>query len=310
MKTEQTNQLAHGQLLTGGLYNMVCSDPAGGAFHLDFMPEWLDTDPQDNHLPHVHTFYEILWFQKAGGTHTVDFSSYPVEANSLFLLCPGQVHHFDGVTRHKGVLLRFCTDFLQDDASDDSLLRSDMFNVFEPSPYCVVRDSVCLAKMSELVGKMQDELPCADAFAHMEMIRSLAKIFLILIHRNGERQGTPHLDAMKASHRLFLRFRQMVEQRYTTLHTVQDYARELGTSLKSLSVCVRECSGKSPLAFINSRIVLEAKRLSAFSSLMVKEIAYYLGYDDPSYFMKFFKRETGYLPSDFRKWGSSEQAAR
>ena len=61
-----------------------------------------------------------------------------------------------------------------------------------------------------------------------------------------------------------------------------------------------ECSRKSPLAFINDRVILEAKRLLRFTNLMVKEIAYRMGYDDPSYFVKFFKRQTGYLPSDFR----------
>ena len=59
--------------------------------------------------------------------------------------------------------------------------------------------------------------------------------------------------------------------------------------------------GKSPLIFINNRIILEAKRLVLYSDLMIKEIAYMLGYDDPSYFVKHFKRHTGYLPSEFRE---------
>ncbi len=283
------------------LYNMVCDTPQGN-FDVSFMPACLDDDPVDNTMPHVHTFYEILWFRQAGGTHTVDFTQYPVEADSLFLLCPGQVHHFDGVTRHEGVQLKFCTDFLKDDSlGEDAFVRCDLFNVFAPSPYCVIRDASKAEDMIGVVRRMQTELNYGDAFAHHEMIRSLAMIFLINIHRYGERKGTPLLDTMNASHRLYIRFRQMVEQRYTTLHTVQEYARELGASTKSLSVSVRECSGKSPLALINSRIALEAKRLVAFTNLMTKEIAYHLGYDDPSYFLKLFKRETGFLPSDFRR---------
>lgn len=92
----------------------------------------------------------------------------------------------------------------------------------------------------------------------------------------------------------------MLEQEFDRIHTVKDYAERLNVSSKTLTNCVTECSRKSPLAFINDRVILEAKRLLRFTNLMVKEIAYRIGYDDPSYFVKFFKRQTGYLPSDFR----------
>ena len=77
----------------------------------------------------------------------------------------------------------------------------------------------------------------------------------------------------------------------------------LGVSSKTLSKCISECSGKAPLTFINDRIILEAKRLLRFSNMIVKEVGFYLGYDDPSYFVKFFKRQTGFLPTDFQKKG-------
>ena len=109
-----------------------------------------------------------------------------------------------------------------------------------------------------------------------------------------------HLDNLKPSHQLFVQFRRMVDQEFTRLHTVQEYADGLNVAVRTLNKCVNECSQKSPLAFINDRIILESKRMVRYTSLMIKEIAYKLGYDDPSYFVKFFKRQTGYLPSDFR----------
>ena len=77
----------------------------------------------------------------------------------------------------------------------------------------------------------------------------------------------------------------------------------LNVSVKTLSNSVSDCSGRTPLAFINDRVILEAKRLLHFSSMMVKEVGFYLGFDDPSYFVKFFKRQTGFLPSDFQSVG-------
>ena len=105
---------------------------------------------------------------------------------------------------------------------------------------------------------------------------------------------------LKPSHRLFILFRRMVEKEYHHLHTVQEYADRLNVAVRTLNKSVNECSGKSPLAFINERIILEAKRMAKYTNMMIKEIAASLGYDDPSYFVKLFKRQTGFLPSEFR----------
>ena len=57
----------------------------------------------------------------------------------------------------------------------------------------------------------------------------------------------------------------------------------------------------TPLQIINDRIVLEAKRQLQHTSLNIKEISYNLGFEDPSYSVKFFKRLAGSMPSEFRK---------
>ena len=292
------------------IYRNVCETTGGDGFHVEHMPEFFDTDPADNSLSHVHTFYEIIWFQDDGGVHTVDFQDYPIRANSIFFLSPGQVHHFDGVTRHRGIQIRFCTDFMRDEDDDEDIfLKYNVFNAFDTAPYCVIGDAAVADELTRLVRRMEDEerhqrlvgCPSCDDFAHLDMLRALVHIFLIYVYRYGERQGMPALNTIRPSHRLFVQFRRELELHYRDLHTVQDYADLLHVSSKTLSNSVLECSGKTPLTFINDRILLEARRLLRFTGLMVKEIAFGLGYDDPSYFVKFFKRQVGLLPSDFRE---------
>lgn len=70
--------------------------------------------------------------------------------------------------------------------------------------------------------------------------------------------------------------------------------------LEYLANVVHECSSHTPLQLINDRILLEAKRLLRYSDKKIKDIANDLGYEDPSYFVKFFKRQTGMLPTEFR----------
>lgn len=74
----------------------------------------------------------------------------------------------------------------------------------------------------------------------------------------------------------------------------------LNVSSRTLTKYVGQCSYQSPLQMINERIVLEAKRMLQHSSMSIKEIAHTLGFNDPSYFVKLFKRLVGEMPSTFR----------
>lgn len=290
-------------------YHSVCEVPEGVGLNIDFMPDFFRRDTLYS-TPHLHTFYEVIWFQEGKGMHTVDFRDYPVEAGSLFFLAPGQVHHFEEGERFRGVILRFCPDFLRDEQADEDLfINYSLFHTFGTAPYCVLRSEEGVRVLSALVEQMQQELQHTAVFGHLDLLRALMKMFLIHARRHGERRGQVELDTVKPSHRLFVRFRRLVETEYEALHTVRDYAQRLNVSAKTLTNSVGECAGQTPLAFINDRVLLAAKRLLRFTDLMVKEIAYRLGYDDPSYFVKFFKRHTGYLPSEFRELSTARRRA-
>ncbi len=282
------------------IYNMVCNTPKGAELSIDYMPDFFIHDTMDNDSPHVHTFYEIIWFREAGGIHTVDFEEYPIEKNMLFFLSPGQVHFFDHAIEHKGVLIKFCTDFLKEEHTDEDIyIKYNLFNAFDSQPYCTINEETAQRLLS-VIDKLEDEQLNENLIGHVDMLRSLTKIFLILVHRHCEKNSNYALSEKKTSHRLFVMFRKMLEQHYMQQHTVKEYANSLNVSSKTLSNYVLDSSVKTPLTFINDRITLEAKRLLRFSNMMTKEIAEYLGFEDPSYFVKFFKRQTGFLPSSFR----------
>lgn len=233
-------------LMRRAAYDSLCEVPEGAGLRIDTMPDIFDHDTLHS-TPHLHTFYEIIWFQEAGGVHTVDFRDYVVEAGSMFFLAPGQVHHFDGHQRHCGVIVRFCTDFLKDEKADEDLfLKYNLFHAFDASPYSVLRSPEAAQAQAAVVEQMRQELLHPEVFGHLDMLRSLVKIFLINAQRYGQKQGEVELDAVKPSHRLFVRFRKLVETEYETLHTVRDYAQQLHVSAKTLTNSVGECAGKTP----------------------------------------------------------------
>ena len=279
----------------------VCETPSGTGFYIDHMPDFLYKGDIDDGMPHVHTFYEILWFQEGSGSHFVDFQEYPVHPGTIFFLTPGQVHHFDGSDAYKGVAIKLCTDLMRSRGDDSDLfVKYNLFNTFDATP-CYAIDNDTASQLQVLVDAMEEELKDGRDVGHVDMLRSLLKIFLIKVHRYGRKEGELLLDGLKPSHKLFVQFRRMLEKDFATKHTVQEYADGLNVAVRTLNKCVNDCSGRSPMAFITERIMLEAKREVRYSNLMIKEIAYNLGFEDPSYFVKLFKRQTGMLPSDFRE---------
>lgn len=279
----------------------VCTVPDGNNIMVEHMPDFLYDTSFDNSSPHVHSFYEILWFKEGTGIHTIDFHEYEVNANTIFFLSPGQIHSFDHGVCYKGYSLKMCTDFMRNESS--RFLKYNVFHSFDVTP-CYTLNDENVDELEHIVRSIEDETCHPDALGNADVLQSLLRIFLVKILRHSLHEGTLQLSALKPSHQLFVSFRRLVEKKFNRVHTVQGYADQLNVAVRTLNKSVNECSSMSPLAFINERIILEAKRMIRYTNLMVKEIAFDLGYDDPSYFVKFFKRQTGYLPSEFRELDS------
>ena len=109
------------------------------------------------------------------------------------------------------------------------------------------------------------------------------------------------LNTKDFSYKTFLEFRDKIEHNCHKLHLVKDYVKMLNVSLPSLAASTQKYAGTTPLKMINMRITLEAKRLLYYTPLRVKEISALLGFDDPSYFVKFFKRNVGMTPAEFKE---------
>lgn len=267
-------------------YDMVCDNPSGVGMELYRMPEFfqqlkgVETDTM-----HLHGFYEIIWFQKGSGTHYVDFNQYAIAPGTIFFISPGQIHSFDTKHDQEGYVLKICAELFDDFVSLSCVTVQD-------------KDS---AALEMLIGAMQEELKKEDSLGHREALHALVKLFVIMVRRSYAEINPSAPNPHKVSYKAFLNFRKLIEENYCRMHTVKDYAALLNVSSKTLTLYVNECSKYSPLELINNRIILEAKRLLRYSVLSVKEIAFRLGFEDPSYFAKFFKRLVKQSPADYRE---------
>ena len=251
-------------------------------------------------IGHTHSYYQIIWFKKGHGVHYVDFNEYPIVDNTLFFISPGQIHYFERNTHFEGVLIHFNESFLADEQSSENIfLKYNMFNAFDTVPYYTINDEVA-NRLQYISNQLTDEMNNEHAFAYHQYLNYLIQMFLINIQHNAHRGVVIPLCINNSANRIFVRFRQLLEYHYRNCHTVKEYAQFMNISTKTLTNSIVESSRSTPLKLINERIVLEAKRYLLYSSLKVKEISYLLGFEDPSYFVKFFKRHTGCLPVEFR----------
>ncbi len=273
---------------------------SGLEFEIQYMPKLFADNGRGPKEPHLHNYYQIIWFQRGKGTHQVDYVDYPVTDNTLFFIAPGQEHHFDESSDYVGVVIHFNASFMADEESTESIfMKYNVFNAYDSLPYCRISSEEA-ERLMALVREMSNEYSLTGAFAHKDYMLYLLRLFLIRVQRGGERHDTPKLYVTSIANRTFVRFRQLVEQNFKTVHTVSEYADMLNISSRTLTKYVAESTRRTPLQIINDRIALEAQRLIQSTSLSIKEVAEQLGFDDPSYFVKFLKRQTGKMPTELR----------
>lgn len=249
---------------------------------------------------HVHSFHEIFWHKRAlNGKRCVDLDEYRIERNTVIFVPVGSPHGYIGEMEEadNGIVIRFSDHFLSDAAGGIGI--HELFCGLDSCRCYYVTDELA-AKLEHLESAMRLESSDCDSLGHDEYLRSLLNIFLIYVHREG--RGTANSASSRDinSIRRFWQMKTLLDQNYSNVHTVQGYADMMGVSSRSLNECVRTNAGCSPLELINKRIMLEAKRMLVHTNMSIKEVSRTLGFEDASYFVKFFRRCDGRTPSELR----------
>ncbi|WOD44770.1 AraC family transcriptional regulator [Hwangdonia lutea] len=242
--------------------------------------------------------YNIYWIKEGKGVYNIDFESYAFDNNVLFFLSPGQVFSVESEAIKEAYKLTFVRDFYCIQTHDKEVACNGiLFNNVYETPFVNPCESDT-NKLNFILESLIDEFKRDDVAAQYDMLQSYLKQFIIHSVRIKKEN---HIIKDDAETKLFKDFSVLVEQNYKTLHTVTEYANRLGLSPKSLAKHFQISGNQTPSDFIKQRIILEAKRLLIYSTLPVKQIAYQLGFNDPAYFTRFFKKATTKSPLQFKK---------
>ncbi len=260
---------------------------------------YLDFDDKSGNRINSNTlledYYKIIYMEK-NGSIIVDFVEYSFTENVLLFFSIGQ--HFQISKESRGSIIYFNPDFYCIAFHDKELACDGLLfdNVFE-MPYLNLSTNLDILFL-KLISSIKREINQKDFWAE-EMIKTYIKQIIIsatrtLIKSNNDSQ------IISYDKELARKFRQLVELHYRKHHNVSDYANMLNITPKNLNKKIVSEKQVAPSIIIKQRIILQAKRLLANTTLSIKEIADYLGYEDYSYFVRFFKSQTGLPPLSFR----------
>lgn len=269
-----------------------------GGLELTTLRRILDTKAPALLVPVRAAFYQIIWVQRGHARHTVDFEPVTLAPGSLLFVGPGRVHTFDVTADYEGQLLLFTAAFFaRSEAAAQFLHTTSLFQDVRDAPVVLAGGEA--ANFTTLWAQLATELAQAPDYYQPVVLQNTVHNFLLLAERAQRWQGyqplasSPHLRDTTL-------FRTLVEQQCRTERTVRRYATQLGVSEKRLAQATVRVLGKLPKQVIAERLTLEAKRLLAYTPASSKEIGFALGFDEPTNFSKYFRRQTGLTPNQFR----------
>ena len=246
------------------------------------------------------SFYVIFNITAGSGTYFIDFEAYDIRPGALFFIGKGQVHYWEIDDPLEGYVLLFTEQFLLHGHPQSDFLRNlDVFHRIDTSPVLYL-DASHSAMFDALIADLTDEYRNPRP-RRAEVIEALFQVFLIRAERLYASLVTQHaFTKLSAPVRHIHDFTRLVDQQYLSTTRVTDYASQLGVTPEHLTDMARQVTGFSAGQLIRNRVILEAKRLLIHTDRTIAEICYELGFDDPSYFARYFKREVGSTPTAFR----------
>ncbi|GAB2747560.1 AraC family transcriptional regulator [Kitasatospora kifunensis] len=256
-------------------------------------------------------FHQLILVTGGQGTAMVDFVAYPCEAGTVLWVRPGQLQRLPAAPSGEpawldAVVLLFTPTFMP------------AFAV--PSPLGAVLDLVqdpaaarwslaesdyapLAAAAAELVAEYE-RLPAGGQLT-VELLRLLLAGLLVRLARIAPASG-PGLPADS----VLRRFQAELERSFARTRRAQDYADRLGYASRTLNRACQAATGRTAKQLIEDRVVLEARRLLVHTDLPVAAIGRRVGFGEATNFGKFFLREAGCTPGEFRSaerlaWGAA-----
>jgi AraC family transcriptional activator of pobA len=246
--------------------------------------------------PHSLGFFDIMLVTRGHGWFWLDSHRHAVRPGAVFFTTPGEVRRWD--TKHlDGVCLFFEDVFIKEFLQDDAFLHRLPYFDADPARAALTVTPVAAHRFRARLAAMQREL------AHyrrdsIDLLRAqLHETLIVLARQYASAHG---VAPQRPTHRVVSRFMELVERDAARRHRIADYAEELAVTPGHLSVLCTQYAGQRAKRLLDSVLATRARRMLLYTDESAARVGASRGFDDPSYFSRFFRRQTGQTPQELR----------
>jgi len=247
------------------------------------------TDSRDN-------IFRMIFINSGSTLFKIDFSLYKISGPALVFISEHQLLNIQKTSENvQGKTVCFSNDFFCIKLNrSETFCDAVIFNTTKP-PYVELEASE-MRKVDYLITAMQNELEEANEFQGEIIISQLKTLLLYSSKIKLKQFGEVDLSVLSA---VVTDFQNLLDTEYERQHNVQFYADALHISPKGLNKAVKKELGRTVSELIKEKLIVEAKRELYTKELSIKEIGYKLGFEDPAYFSRFFRKETSHSPKEY-----------
>ncbi len=278
----------------------LIDDENGKIFTIRKICDFNDEEIEHNLMPHLHDFYSIFWIESGEAIHATEFVEYSLKADTILFVPPGLKHRMYIDKSVSGTYILFNEDFIQYNRTNHVPLKE--YRLFNNSDFksLITVTSEKREKLNDITGLIFDELQNYDDYSQ-DIVLNLLHLFLLESRRIFDQQNqAPKEDSDTTPDVTIIKFKQLIEENFTKEKNVSPYAEMLNMNPSCLNELTKRTTGITAGELIRNRVIDETKKLLYSSKISGKEIAYELGFDDPAYFSRFFKKYTGTTLKEFR----------
>ena len=246
-------------------------------------------------VPHRKDHYLLVFIRRAGGRQWIDTTPYILKDNTIYFTGPNQIIVKEEFRQLWSTGIAFTREFLsfQENAA---LSKLPLIQNSQGGHELLLTDAD-INFVEDMLARINVEYRRPSEW-QQRMLTAYLTVLLTYLSRLYTEQFKD--NDTSADMLLLKNFQAKINECFRELHEVGDYASLLHISAGHLSEVVKIQSGKPAIKHIHGRLVLEARRLLFHTHQSLKDIAFDLGFSDASYFNRFFKRETGMTPAEYR----------
>lgn len=260
----------------------------------EVLPEEADKITLEPGHPHQHDFEELLIGTEGILEHFIDFKSQQIEAPFISFVTKGKLHRVipktkDGKCHVWGI--RFKSEFIPETAFH-------LYSFFNNEANIALNGGACFNRLVQTCEMMHDEMQQQEP--DLSVVKHLLSALFIMIE--SDRSKNHAIDINEASqNQTFTQFLKLLEENYKHNDRVEFYAELLHMTSRNLNQITHKLLHQSVSEIIETRKLMEAKRLMTSTDKTISEIAFEIGYNEKSYFSKVFKKKSGQTPTEFRE---------